>query len=45
MRSQREGDTGRACAVLRNVLEETRGLDRRAFVRALGNATAGSALL
>jgi putative spermidine/putrescine transport system substrate-binding protein len=45
MRSQRESDIGRACAVLREVLEETRGLDRRAFVRALGKAAAGSALL
>jgi putative spermidine/putrescine transport system substrate-binding protein len=45
MRSEREGDIGHACAVLREVLEETRGLDRRAFVRALGKAAAGSALL
>ena len=45
MRSEREGDIGRACAVLREVLEETRGLDRRAFVRALGRAAAGSTLL
>ena len=45
MRSEREGDIGRACAVLREVLEETRGLNRRAFVRALGKAAAGSALL
>ena len=45
MRAQREGDIGRACAVLRDVLEQTRGLDRRAFVRALGKATAASALL
>ena len=45
MRSQREGDIGRACAVLSDVLEQTRGLDRRAFVHALGKAAAGSALL
>ena len=45
MRSRREGDIGRACTVLRDVLEETRGLDRRALVRALGKAAAASTLL
>jgi putative spermidine/putrescine transport system substrate-binding protein len=34
-----------ACARLRNVLGETRGLDRRELVRALAQAAAGSALL
>jgi len=45
MRSQRDDDIDHACALLRDVLEETRGLDRRAFVRALGKAATGSALL
>src|SRR5262249_50479239 len=34
-----------SCARLRDVLIETRGLDRRAFLAALGRAAAGSALL
>lgn len=40
---QSKVDVDRACALLREVLEQTRGLDRRAFVRALG-AAAGSLL-
>jgi putative spermidine/putrescine transport system substrate-binding protein len=35
----------RACSLLGEVLRETRGLERRDFLRALGNAAAGSALL
>src|SRR5215471_2245633 len=34
-----------SCARLRAVLDATRGLDRRAFLAALGRAAAGSALL
>lgn len=38
-------ETEIALATLRRVLEETRHLDRRAFLRRLGQAAAGSALL
>ena len=38
------GDVDRACALLREVLLETRGFDRRKFLRVLGKAAAGSAL-
>ena len=34
-----------SCALLRDVLLETRGLDRRAFLAALGRAATGCALL
>ena len=34
-----------ACARLRRVLDETRGMDRRAFIRALAAAASGSALI
>jgi len=34
-----------ACARLRNVLERTRGLGRRDFLRVLAEAAAGSVLL
>ena len=40
-----EADIGRACAGLREILLETRGLGRRDFLRVLGRAAAGSALL
>jgi putative spermidine/putrescine transport system substrate-binding protein len=40
-----QGDVDRACAVLRELLSETRGLERREFVRALGKVAAGSMLL
>jgi putative spermidine/putrescine transport system substrate-binding protein len=45
MRRQVEADVERACAVLREVLDETRGLDRRGFFNVLGKAVAASALL
>ncbi len=45
MSSQSHSDVDEACARLRNVLLETRGEDRRQFLRALGKAAAGSALL
>jgi len=45
MKDQIEGDTDLACSLLRNVLVKTRGLDRRSFLRALGDAAAGSVLL
>jgi putative spermidine/putrescine transport system substrate-binding protein len=38
-------DVDEACRRLRDVLIETRGLDRRGFLRALSRAAAGSALL
>src|SRR5271167_4657448 len=38
------GDVDGACALLREVLLETRGFDRRKFLRVLGKAAAGSAL-
>jgi putative spermidine/putrescine transport system substrate-binding protein len=34
-----------SCALLRDLLNQTRGLDRRAFLAALGRAAAGSVLL
>src|ERR1700733_5254648 len=37
-------DTAATCARLRDVLQETRGLGRRDFIKALGGALAGSAL-
>lgn len=40
----RDGDVDRACSLLRGVLFETRGFDRRGFFKVLGKATAGSAL-
>jgi putative spermidine/putrescine transport system substrate-binding protein len=45
MNSDGEGDINQACSRLREILLETRGLERRAFLRALGKAAAGSALL
>lgn len=39
----REYGTEATCARLREVLHETRGLDRREFIRALGGALAGTA--
>jgi putative spermidine/putrescine transport system substrate-binding protein len=41
----REEDVDHACARLREVLLQTRGLGRRDFLRAIANAAAGSALL
>jgi putative spermidine/putrescine transport system substrate-binding protein len=41
---QREADVERACALLRKILVQTRGLDRRALLRGLGEAV-GSAML
>src|SRR5215470_11573802 len=38
-------DVNAACARLHDVLQETRGLPRRDFLRALGRAAAGSAAL
>jgi putative spermidine/putrescine transport system substrate-binding protein len=38
-------ETEKAAATLRRVLDETRGLPRRDFLRAVGTAAAGSALL
>jgi putative spermidine/putrescine transport system substrate-binding protein len=38
------GDVDEACALLREVLLETRGFDRRKFLRVLGKVAAGSAL-
>src|SRR5947209_6492314 len=38
-------DVAKACACLRGVLMETRGMGRRDFLAALGRAAAGSALL
>ena len=35
----------RACALLHRVLDETRGMDRRAFVKALMAVAPGSALI
>ncbi len=40
-----KSDANRACSALRDLLCETRGLGRREFLRALGTAAAGSALL
>ena len=40
----REYDAEATCARLREVLQETRGLGRREFIKALGGALAGSAL-
>jgi putative spermidine/putrescine transport system substrate-binding protein len=42
---QRNESIDDACARLRDLLEETRGLERRDFLRALSAAAAGSALL
>ena len=41
----RDASTDEACARLRNVLEQTRGLGRRDFLRVLAEAAAGSVLL
>ena len=41
---QRQADVERVCAQLREILVQTRGLDRRALLRALGKAT-GLAML
>src|SRR3954471_19548558 len=41
----RDAGTDEACARLRNVLEQTRGLGRRDFLRVLAEAAAGSVLL
>ena len=38
-------DVAEACAQLRQVLDETRGLGRREFLKALGAAASGSALI
>ena len=43
--SDQRDEVEESCARLRDVLDETRGLDRRAFLAALGRAAAGSALL
>lgn len=40
-----EKEQNRAAGILRKVLEETRGMNRRAFLSNLGKAAAGSALL
>ena len=45
MSNQPPSDVDEACSHLRDVLLETRGQDRREFLRALGRAAAGSALL
>ena len=44
MRAFLDGNVDRACALLRDVLLETRGFDRRKFLRVLGKAAAGTAL-
>src|ERR1700754_3643148 len=41
----RDASVDEACARLRNVLEQTRGLGRRDFLRVLAEAAAGTALL
>ena len=41
----RDASTDEACARLRNVLEQTRGLGRRDFLRVVAEAAAGSVLL
>src|SRR5256885_11929017 len=41
----RDEDVDQACARLREVLLQTRGVGRREFLRALATAAAGSALL
>src|SRR3977135_4171442 len=41
----KEIDVDETCVRLRNLLMETRGLGRRQFIKALGQALAGSALL
>ena len=38
-------DVDEACACLRRVLDETRGMGRRGFIKALAAAASGSALL
>jgi putative spermidine/putrescine transport system substrate-binding protein len=45
MRDRQPGDVDRSCVLLREVLTETRGLSRRAFIRALGEVASASALL
>jgi putative spermidine/putrescine transport system substrate-binding protein len=45
MSNRAESDVDRACSLLREVLCETRGLSRRKFLRALGKAAAGPALM
>jgi putative spermidine/putrescine transport system substrate-binding protein len=45
MSNQPEHELDRACSILREVLLETRSLGRREFIRALGKAAAGSAVL
>ena len=43
--SSNKRETEQAIGELRRVLDETRGMDRRRFLKRLGQATAGSALL
>ena len=43
--STRDNDVERMCAGLRKLLAETRHLDRRDFIAALGRTMAGSALM
>ena len=43
--TRRDDDVEQVCAQLRDLLEETRHLDRRAFIAALGRTAAGSALM
>lgn len=45
MNNESESEIDQACLRLRELLLETRGVERRAFMRALGEVAAGSALL
>src|SRR5262245_53174700 len=44
-KTQRDDYVEQTCARLRDLLEETRSLDRRAFIAAFSRAMAGSALM